>query len=32
MKRWATLWAIFEAFLIEALAVGVILALALSSK
>jgi hypothetical protein len=30
MRRLATLWGIFEAFVIEALAIGVILALALS--
>ena len=32
MKRLATLWCVFEAFVIEALALGVILALALASK
>ncbi len=32
MKRLAALWGMFEAFVIEALALGVILALALSSK
>jgi len=31
MRRLATLWGIFEAFVIEALALGVILALALSN-
>jgi len=32
MRRLATLWEIFEAFVIEALALGVILALALGSS
>ena len=32
MRRWATLWGIFEAFVIEALALAVILALALGSQ
>jgi len=32
MKRLATLWGIFEAFVIEAIALGAILAAALASK